>query len=66
MQNYSVAGMTCEHCAASVTKAIKKSDPGAVVKADVANATVAVDSALDDEGICAAIRAAGYESRAVT
>jgi copper chaperone len=53
--------MTCEHCAASVTKAIKKIDPSAVVEVDVANATVAVESAMDDKEVCAAIRSAGYE-----
>lgn len=57
-----VAGMSCQHCVASVTEEL--SDVAGVQRVDVdlTEGTVSVTGgALDDEAVRAAISTAGYE-----
>ena len=63
---YSVTGMTCGHCTASVTEEISKLTGVQQVSIDlVAGGTSAVhvtsESALDDAAVREAIDEAGYE-----
>ena len=59
-QQYTVTGMTCGHCEAAVTRAIKQIDGGAQVKIDRAANLVEVDSTQPRQAIADAIREEGY------
>lgn len=60
-QQFTVTGMTCGHCEAAVTRAIKQLDAQAQVTIDRAQNRVEVQSAQPREAIAAAIREEGYE-----
>lgn len=57
---FNVPDMTCGHCVASVTKAVKALDPAAEVKADLASKTVSVETALPAAAVAMALDEAGY------
>jgi len=59
---YTVTGMTCEHCVASVTEELHEIDGVAQVSVDLATGAVTVTSSqpVDDEQIRAAVQDAGY------
>jgi copper chaperone CopZ len=61
MLAFLVADMTCGHCVATITQAVKEVDPEAQLQFDLLKHTVQVE-ALDAESkpFAAAIRAAGY------
>jgi copper chaperone len=59
-QQFTVTGMTCGHCEAAVTRAIKQTDQAAQVKIDRAHNLVQVDSTQPREALAAAIREEGY------
>jgi copper chaperone len=63
---YSVAGMTCDHCARAVTTEVGNIPGVTAVEVDVPTGTVRVTSAqpLDDGAFRAAVEEAGYEVRA--
>lgn len=58
-----VKGMTCQGCVNAVTRVIKKSDPQADVKIDLASGKVDVESAAEASAIAAAIDKAGYSAQ---
>jgi copper chaperone CopZ len=60
---FTVSGMTCAHCEASVTKEISALPGVTSVKADAATGTVSVQAgaALDEAQVRGAIEEAGYE-----
>ena len=60
---YTVTGMTCDHCVASVTEEIGEIDGVQDVVVDLASGAVAVTSTepLDDERVRAAVEEAGYK-----
>jgi len=59
---YTVTGMTCEHCIASVTEEITEIDGVTAVAVDLPNGAVTVTSteSVDDADIRAAVEEAGY------
>jgi copper chaperone len=58
---YSVAGMTCEHCALSVTEEVGALPGVQAVDVDLASGQVAVrGEAVDADAISAAVADAGY------
>jgi copper chaperone len=59
---YSVNGMTCEHCVASVTEEVSKVAGVTSVTVDLASGLVSVESdgTPDAEAVAAAIDEAGY------
>ena len=59
-QQFTVTGMTCNHCEMAVTRAIKQLDGSAEVKIDRPNNRVQVDSTQPREALAAAIREEGY------
>jgi len=61
VQTYTVEGMTCGHCAASVTREVTAVEgvSDAAVDLDAKTLTVTAD-ALDDDAIAAAVAEAGY------
>lgn len=70
-QTYAVRGMTCSHCAASVTEEVSKIDGVSDVEVDVSSGSVTISSRqpLDQVELRTAVDEAGYElvapSRAV-
>lgn len=62
---YTVDGMTCGHCVASVTEEVKKLAGVTDVQVDLDSGavTVASDADLDTASVKAAVEEAGYELR---
>lgn len=60
---YTVTGMTCGHCATSVTNELKRLAGVSTVAVDVESGTVTVGSAaaLDEADVRAAVDEAGYQ-----
>jgi copper chaperone len=59
-QQFTVTGMTCNHCEMAVTRAIKKIDGSAQVTIDRSRNLVTVDSTKPREIIAIAIKEEGY------
>ena len=60
MISFQVTDMTCGHCAATITKAVKAVDSAAEVHIDLAAHRVQVASDVDAALLQTAIRDAGY------
>jgi copper chaperone len=61
-----VDGMTCEGCAAAVTRAIRRLDPAAEVDVDLEHDRVRVVTVAQAVDIAQAVDRAGYQARAMT
>ena len=61
-QHYTVTGMTCGHCVASVTEEVSAVEGVEAVDVDLASGTVTVtvSTPLDDSTVRAAVEEAGY------
>lgn len=61
-QSYTVQGMTCGHCAAAVTREVRKIEGVRDARVDVTAGTLAIDveHTVTDEAIAAAVDEAGY------
>jgi copper chaperone CopZ len=66
-RNYTVTGMTCAHCVASVTEEVQEVAGVEGVDVDLATGALTVtagddlDDALLDDGVRAAVEEAGYQ-----
>jgi len=65
-QTYSVSGMTCGHCVASVTEELQEVDGVRDVAVDLvaggtSTVTVTSDQPLADDAVAAAVTEAGYQ-----
>ena len=60
---WTVTGMTCGHCVASVTEEVTEIDGVESVDVDLATGAVTVTSAepLEDDAVRAAVEEAGYQ-----
>ena len=61
-QTYTVTGMTCEHCVASVTEEVSEIPgvDGVQVVLDSGTVTVTSSGPIDDAAVRAAVEEAGY------
>ncbi|GAB3201982.1 hypothetical protein GCM10027261_37910 [Geodermatophilus arenarius] len=61
--SYTVTGMTCQHCVASVTEEVSGIPGVTDVEVDLASGglTVTSDAPVDDAAVRAAVAEAGYE-----
>jgi copper chaperone len=59
---FSVAGMSCGGCASAVEKIVKRVDPEAQVKVDLATARADVTTQAAPETVSQALTKAGYEA----
>lgn len=59
-QEFDVQGMSCNHCAKAVTRAVHQLDPQAQVQVDLAARKVEVTSTLPREALAQAIADEGY------
>jgi copper chaperone len=57
---FTLPDMSCGHCVAAITQALKAADGQAVVNVDLTHKTAEVDSALPREALAAALTEAGY------
>jgi copper chaperone len=60
MMEFEVGGMTCKHCIAAVTSAVKSLDANGSVSVDLRTGQVRVESSQPRDAIRAAIVEAGY------
>ncbi|SIT47192.1 Copper chaperone CopZ [Paraburkholderia ribeironis] len=60
-----VEGMSCQHCVAAVTNAIREHDAAAQVQVDLSSGRVVVESMQPLDALKAAIDEAGYTVTAV-
>lgn len=60
MITFQVDDMSCGHCVAAITRAVKEADAGATVQVDLATHRVSVESSVDQKTIGDVIREAGY------
>ncbi len=60
MYNFTVSDMTCGHCASTIEKAVKSTDPACEIKIDVAARKVQVETTHSAQDIADAIKLAGY------
>jgi copper chaperone CopZ len=60
MHEFTVQDMTCGHCVATITDAVKSVDPSGRCEIDLASRRVVVDSALSAERNAVAITRAGF------
>lgn len=61
-QSWTVTGMTCEHCVASVTEEVSEIEGVSDVSVDLATGalTVTSDQPVPDDSVRAAVEEAGY------
>jgi copper chaperone len=60
-REYTVFGMTCEHCVASVTEEVSEVAGVERVEVDLASARLTVEGEAGDDAVRAAVAEAGYE-----
>ena len=61
MITFQVGDMSCGHCVATITEAVRAVDPGARVEVDLADRSVRIEPAgADPRTLADAIREAGY------
>ncbi len=62
VETFTVAGMTCGHCVASVTREVSKLDGVTKVDVDLSTGVVTVESkqSLNPNAFAAAVKEAGY------
>ncbi len=57
---YTVTGMTCEHCVASVTEEVSEVDGVTDLTVDLPGGLLRVRGDVDDAAVVAAVEEAGY------
>lgn len=65
MLEFEVNDMTCNHCVASITKAITTTSPDAKVQANLDTHRVTVTGNVTQESVVAALDEVGFTARAV-
>lgn len=65
MYELKVENMSCGHCVARVTQAVKSVDPAARVEIDLADRRVRFESACEPVDIADALAEAGYPAKPV-
>jgi copper chaperone len=64
MIEFTVKDMSCDHCVATITKAVKQVDAGGRCEVDLAGKRVRIESARPAEAFRAAIEDAGFTPEA--
>lgn len=62
MYQYEIPDMSCGHCVATVTNAIKSIDASAVADVDLIKRIATIETKADPSAISAALDEAGYPS----
>ena len=61
MSTYTVSGMTCQHCVASVTEEVSEVPGVEDVQVDLDSGLLTVTGTADDDAVRAAVAEAGYQ-----
>ena len=61
MSTYTVTGMTCEHCVASVTEEVSEIDGVTGAQVDLATGQLTVEGDASEQAVRAAVEEAGYQ-----
>jgi copper ion binding protein len=61
MSTYTVSGMTCQHCVASVTEEVSEVPGVESVEVDLSSGRLVVTGDADDAAVRAAVAEAGYQ-----
>lgn len=61
-----VSNMSCDHCVATVTRAVQALDPGAAVTVDLGAGRVRVGGTSSEPALIKALGAAGYPATAAS
>ena len=64
-QNFTVTGMTCEHCVASVTEEVSEVDGVRSVEVDLETGALTVEGDASEQDVIDAVAEAGYEAASV-
>jgi copper chaperone len=65
MMRFSVPDMTCGHCVATVTKAVKSLDAAAQVQVELASKSVTVETSAPAPAVTKALENAGYMAKVI-
>lgn len=65
MLKFEVKDMSCNHCVASITKAVTAIDPAATVQADLASRQITVTGAANADTIVAALDDIGFAAQPI-
>lgn len=65
MLEFEVKDMSCNHCVASITKAVTTIDPNATVQADLDARRVKVNGGLEASAVIAALDDIGFPAQQV-
>ena len=65
MIKLSVRGMTCQHCVANVTQALRNTAGARAVKVSLADGLAFVDGVVDIDNLIQSVKKAGYEATAL-
>lgn len=57
---FTVTGMSCQHCVKAITQAVQDQDGEAQVTVDLAQGLVTVETVLGEDAVRAIIREEGY------
>jgi copper chaperone len=60
MLEFTIASLSCGHCARAVTEAVHEVDPAARVEVDLAGKQVRVETSATPDRVVAALAEAGY------
>jgi len=62
MKQFTVTGMTCDGCKASVERVVKRIPGVTGVSVSLADGKLVVEGSADDAAIASAVKKAGYEA----
>ncbi|MEJ5218592.1 heavy-metal-associated domain-containing protein [Cognatishimia sp. D5M38] len=60
-----IPDMSCGHCVATIEKAVKASDPSAILRPDLASHTAEIETSISTVAVIEVLEGAGYPSTAV-
>lgn len=60
-----IPDMSCGHCVATIDKAVKATDPSAIVRPDLASHTAEIETSISTVAIIEVLEGAGYPATTV-
>lgn len=60
-----IPDMSCGHCVATIEKAVKSTDPSAVLRPDLTSHTAEIETSTSTSAVIEVLEGVGYPSKAV-
>ena len=60
-----IPDMSCGHCVATIERAVKATDPSAILRPDLASHTAGIETSISTAAVIEVLESAGYPSTAV-